>query len=210
MNEKFLRLLIIIFVCVLHLALILLLVFETKKTVYEPEETARVMKVTDLSEYEPPPIIDIPIPVLTVSSLYSEIPQTSGIAEYMIETETPITVVSASDEPYILAPAQQEYDYLAMHQISKHPKFNESAFMADVVYPPIALRSGIEGRVTLELFVDRTGVIVSANVVFEEPEGRGFGEAAVKAFIGKKGEPAYANNEPVSSRYRYPFYFTIR
>ena len=208
MNEKFLRLLLILFVCAIHLALILFMVFDTKKTVYEPEETARVMKVTDLSEYEPPPILDIPIPVLTVSSSYSEIPQTSGIAEYMIETETPITVVSTSEQPYI--PPPQEYDYLAMHQISNPPKFNEDAFIADVVYPPIALRSGIEGRVILELFVDRTGIIQVANVIFEEPEGRGFGEAAVKAFIGKKGEPAFANNEPVSSRYRYPFYFRIR
>jgi len=213
MNEKLIRLFIIIFVCALHLVLVSFLVFETKNTVYEPEETARVMKVTDISEFTPPPVIDIPIPVMPPqTALYSEIPQTDGIAEYMIETDEPITYELTASLPYVPPPKEEEVeeDYLAMHQISKRPSFNEAAFISDVVYPSIALRSGIEGRVILELFVDRYGVIQRAIVIFEEPTGRGFGEAAINAFIGKKGEPAYANNEPVSCRYRYPFRFIIR
>jgi len=44
----------------------------------------------------------------------------------------------------------------------------------------------------------------------ENPQDRGFGEAAVKAFTGKRGIPAYANEEPVSARYRYPVSFKIK
>ena len=212
MNEKLIRLFIIIFVCALHLVLVSFLVFETKKTVYEPEETAKVMKVTDISEYTPPPIIDIPIPVMPLQTMtFSEIPQTTGIAEYMIETEEPITYELTVSLPYSPPPREEvEEDYREIYKVSKSPVFNEAAFIADVVYPPIALRSGVEGRVVLELFVDRYGVIKNVSILLEEPSGRGFGEAAAKAFIGKRGEPAYANDEPVSCRYRYPFRFVLR
>jgi len=204
--------LLVIAVCALHLVLILFMVFDTKKTIYEPEEMARVMKVTDIAEYIPP-VIEIPETVARPSqdsTSYSVIPQIDGIAEHMIVTDViiPVTADMLSSGPYI--PPQTFDDYYAMHQISKPPVFDENEFVKDIVYPSIALRSGIEGRVILELFVDRTGIIQRVTVLLEEPADRGFGEAAVKAFMGKKGVPAYANNEPVSSRYRYPFYFRIR
>jgi protein TonB len=81
--------------------------------------------------------------------------------------------------------------------------------MQDVVYPPIALRSGIEGMVYLELFVDRDGQVRRATVLKETPEGRGFGEAAVKAFENRKGIPASANGEQVAVRFRYQLRFKI-
>jgi hypothetical protein len=71
-------------------------------------------------------------------------------------------------------------------------------------------RSGIEGRGILELFVDRTGIIQNITILLEEPAGSGFGEAAIRAFLGKKGIPATANGEAVSCRYRYPVVFRIR
>jgi protein TonB len=82
--------------------------------------------------------------------------------------------------------------------------------MSSLVFPPIALRSGIEGRVILELFVDKNGTIQRIMILREEPQDRGFGEAALKAFSGKQGTPAMANGEPVSARYRYPVSFRIR
>lgn len=100
--------------------------------------------------------------------------------------------------------------YLPMHMVSDPPKFDEREIAASLVYPPIALRSGIEGRVILELFVDRNGEVQQIRILQENPKERGFGEAAIKAFTGKKGVPAYADGEPVSSRYRYPVSFRIR
>jgi TonB family protein len=82
--------------------------------------------------------------------------------------------------------------------------------MTDLVYPPIALRSGIEGRVILELFVDKEGNIEQVLILQESPPERGFGEAAVKIFIGKKVKPARANGEAVSTRFRYPVSFRIK
>ena len=216
MNDKLLRPLIIVFVCALHLAVIFFLAIESKKTIYEGQESARVMKVTDIAEFIPPieviQTLEIVQPsAAPVPASYSVIPHTEGIAESMIETDTPIDFTGGPAGAYSTQPQGQVYEnYFAMHQISKPPVFNENAFIADIIYPQIAHRSGIEGRVILELFVDRTGVIQRVTVLLEDPADRGFGEAAVRAFTGKKGEPAYANNEPVSCRYRYPFYFTIK
>jgi len=194
MSDKKRKLLIFAITAGIHFIIIFFVAFDTKVLLQETTELARIMKMTDLAELPPPPAAD------------PEIPQVEEIAEVMIETDTPpvqtvvgIGMVNLSFD-----------DYLAMHMVSVRPGFDESAITSSLVYPPIALRSGIEGRVILELFVDRTGVVQRITVLREEPEGRGFGEAAVKAFTGRKGTPAYANGEAVSCRYRYPVAFRIK
>jgi protein TonB len=52
-------------------------------------------------------------------------------------------------------------------------------------------------------------VIQQIRILMEDPKDRGFGEAAVKAFTGKRGVPAHAEGIPVSTRYRYPVSFKI-
>jgi protein TonB len=64
--------------------------------------------------------------------------------------------------------------------------------------------------VYLELFVDKDGLVRNITILKEDPSGRGFGEAAVKAFQGLKGVPAQANGATVAVRYRYPVRFSIR
>jgi periplasmic protein TonB len=195
MNEKILRLVIFIITAAIHLLIIFFLVFNTGVVLQEDSENARVMKLTDIAELPPPPP-DEP-----------EIPQVEEIAEVMIETDIPPVqnVVPAGTLNVV-----SFEDYLQMHQVSTPPKFDDSALVAALVYPPIALRSGIEGRVVLELFVDRTGAVQKITILREEPEGKGFGEAAIRVFTDKKGIPAFANNEPVSCRYRYPVVFRIK
>jgi protein TonB len=205
MNEKILRPAIFIIAAVLHLLVIFFLVFDMQKLVQEEPENARVMKLTDLDELPPPPPPPEP---------EREIPQVEAIAETMIETDIPpVQEIVAAGTLLTVAPVivnpEEDY-YFPMHLVSKAPVFDERAIMADLIYPPIALRSGIEGRVILELFVDRTGAVQRITILREEPEGRGFGEAAVRVFTGRKGTPAMANDEPVSSRPRYPVYFRIK
>jgi protein TonB len=124
----------------------------------------------------------------------------------MIETdEVPDEVIS----DYVPV-REEQIEYLPMSRISVLPVLPEDQIRRATVYPPIALRSGIEGMVFLELFVDRQGEIRQISILRESPEGRGFGEAAVKAFTGIRGIPAQSNGENVAVRYRYPVRFTIR
>ena len=193
LNERRLRLLLFIAVAALHVLLLIFLAFNVNTLSTEAEENARVMKVTDLAELPPPP--------------EEELPQVEAVAENMIETDTePLQTIVAHGT--LTTPSWD--DYLPIHKVSESPKFDERDITAALVYPPIALRSGIEGRVVLELFVDRSGMIQRISILLEDPKDRGFGEAAVKAFTGKRGTPAYANGEPVSARYRYPVSFRIK
>jgi protein TonB len=129
----------------------------------------------------------------------------------MVETdEVPDDMVVSAEPVPIYVPQTTEPEYLPMHQISVPPKFSERDITKDLVYPPIALRSGIQGTVYLELFVDKDGLVRKITVLREDPPGRGFGEAAIKAFENRRGQPAQANGMPVAVRYRYPLRFVIR
>jgi protein TonB len=203
LNENRLRLLMFFIVALIHIVLIFFMTFKMKIDSQTPPESARMMRLTDLSEIipEPPPP---PPPKEMV-----EIPQVESIAETMIETdEVPDQIIVAPGT--ITTPVPSWDDYLPIHKVSQPPRFNEKDIYSDLVYPPIALRSGIEGRVILELFIDRNGQVQHILILQENPIDRGFGEAAVKAFTGKRGTPAYADGEPVSARYRYPVSFKIK
>ena len=150
------------------------------------------MKLVDVDELPPSPEEE-PLPVV------------ESIAEIMIETdEAPLQTVVA---PGTLI--SDEY-FLPQHMISVHPVFDERAIAAALIYPPIAQRAGIEGRVILELLIDRTGLVRQVIVLQEIPPDRGFGESAIRAFTGMRVTPALANGEPVSCRYRYPLRFILR
>ena len=202
LNENRMRLIIFAVVAAIHIILIFFITFNLTVDTQTSGENARMMKLVDLSEIEPeppppPPPEEIPAPMV------------ESIAETMIETdEIPDQVVVAPGTLIIAAPSWD--DYLPIHKVSDPPKFNERDIYADLVYPPIALRSGIEGRVILELFIDRHGQIQRIEIMQENPKDRGFGEAAIKAFTGKRAVPANANGEPVSARYRYPVSFKIK
>jgi protein TonB len=175
-----------------HALLLFFAVFTIKTVVSAVEERSDVMKITDIREEIPKPP---PAPSLSAS--------TEIIAEVMIESDDIVSGdYSGGGEDII--------NFLPMHLVSHLPRFSEEELKRRVVYPPIAQRSEIEGTVYLEVFVDREGFVRSVTILKEDPSGRGFGEAAQKAFIGLKGSPALANGEEVAVRYRYPVRFTLR
>jgi protein TonB len=199
-HERILRLILVSVVAAIHLILIFFVAFTMSTISQEEFENARVMKVSDLAEAPPPP----PPPE------EEDIPQVESVVENLIETDVaPVQTIVAHGTLTSSATLSWD-DYLPMGKISEPPRFDEREIMSTLVYPPIALRSAIEGRVILELFVDKNGIIQRITILREDPADRGFGEAALKAFTGKRGAPAKANGEPVSARYRYPVSFKIK
>ena len=75
------------------------------------------------------------------------------------------------------------------------------------VYPPIALKRGIEGRVILTLLIDQTGKVQKINVT--ESAGYGLTEAAIEAVKKSTFAPARVNGEKVVSRAVLPVYFRL-
>jgi len=173
--------------------------------IYEP---VRVMRLTDFDEIVPPPPPP-PRPPPPPMVVPQDVPVVEAIAEVMIEVEVvPEQAVVAAGT--LVHQASPWDDFLPAHRVTTPPTFDERAIASALVFPPLALRSGVEGRVMLELFVDRNGVVQHVRVRREYPEGWGFGEAAQRVFAGRRGSPAVVDGGPVAARFRYPISFRIR
>jgi protein TonB len=75
------------------------------------------------------------------------------------------------------------------------------------VYPPLALRAGIEGKVYVKIWVDRQGKVRQVEVVKSDNDI--FNEAAIEAAKQFVFTPAYMNNGPVSVWVALPFTFKL-
>jgi protein TonB len=200
MNEKLLRLAVLIFTALLHITILLFFFVRVENFFEKESQTVRVMKLTDFNEISPPVVEDELPPVIEeLTEIYIETD---------IQTETNVaTVIDIPQTTHIVSTIITSDYFFPMHQLSNPPQFDEKAIAASLVYPQMALRSGIEGKVFIELFVEQTGIVQKTVILREDPEGWGFGEAAVKVFTGRKGTPALLNGEPVSARFRYPVTF---
>ncbi|MDR2052511.1 MAG: TonB family protein [Treponema sp.] len=203
------RLVIFTVVAALHLVLILFFVIRVQGESLSGEEPVPVMKILDLQEEVPPP--PPPPPPVPPPDNPAAV---ETIAENMIETdEVPEDQVLVPPGSIVTpgVPNQGEgEEYLSMGSISVPPVFAERDIRRNLVYPAIARRAGIEGLVYLELFIDSRGQVQRINVLRENPENRGFGEAAAAAFRGLSCKPAEANGRPAAVRYRYPVRFRLR
>jgi len=196
------RFLIFAAVAILHILLILLVAFNIETIIAVSEPVAGVMKLVDVEERIPPPPERPPEPITNTMET---------VAETMIETDEapPPPVVYTEPVPVPVSPPE-EIVYLQQHLVTNLAVLPESEILRAVVYPPIALRSGIEGTAYLELLIDRNGNIRDIIILRENPPNRGFGEAALNALRGLKAKPAEANGAPVASRLRYNYTFKIK
>jgi len=222
MNEPNLRFASAVITIFLHLAIIVFVVFETEIAIQDKIEEHRIINLFDLDELPPELVPSQPQPPLPlpVQRQETDIPQVEAIAEIMIESddvpqqeivEGGTLIDHAEAVRYAAAPAAEE-TYLPRVRVTESPNLEReiAAISSEIIYPPILLRSGIEGRVILELFIDRTGIIRSVDIRLEDPAGNGFGEAAAAPFRNKRVTPATSDGEPVSFRMNFPFRFQIR
>ena len=192
----------------IHVFIIFFLVFETKITIQETPESAKVMKLIDLEELPPPPPPMPPMPPPPPPTPSTDIPRVEAISEIMVETDVVPEQEIVAAGTIIDTPQVEEY--LPEHLVTIRPYFDEDTILREISYPPIALRSGVEGWVILDLAVDRHGIIQEVTILREEPEERHFGEAAASVFRGRQVIPAMVDGEPVSCHFRHRVVFKIK
>ena len=110
------------------------------------------------------------------------------------------------DDPTEELPHDGETFYDLIH-VTIPPQFDRSLFTSAVVYPEVAKRRGIEGRVMLRLFIDAQGVL--QKIIVEEDPGYGFAESAVRAFTGLSFKPASIDGRTVAVTIQYPVVFAL-
>jgi protein TonB len=203
------RALVFIAAAAIHGALILFLVFKIPQVPQAAPESAVVIKLADLAEERSPlPPPPLPPPPSAVSPPQNTV---EAIAEHLEGTDTVPAEADAAPQAVPVPRAAAGEEFLPVHLVPERPVFNEEEIARSVIYPPIAKRSGIEGRVILELFIDRQGLVRRVVILREEPPGRGFGEAAARAFQGVRCVPGRtADGENVSVRLRYPVSFVLK
>ena len=76
------------------------------------------------------------------------------------------------------------------------------------VYPPIALRMGMEGDVTLKIEVDTDGKVTKAEII--KSGGAGFDEEALKAVKQSRFEPAQKDGKSVPAEFTYIYRFRLQ
>ena len=182
---KFARPLIFTLVLILHAAVIFLFNFTDNE---EDAETidfreAEVFKLVDIQEYVQPPVQQKE--AVTVANQ-------PKAAEKIVETDKEVN---------------EEIEYLPQHKISSIPVIPTREVLSRIVYPPMALKQGIEAVVYLELFIDSGGTIRKIKVL-KDP-GHGFAQAAVNALQGLSCIPANVNGKNCAVKYRYPVKFTL-
>lgn len=189
----FARPLLFAFALLLHLAAFYFINFTAKEEEIDTVDfrEAEVFKLVDVQEFVPPP----PEPVVK-----KEVVTVSN------QPKASETVVETKEEVFV-EQKQEEIVYLPQHKISSVPIIPSREVLSRIVYPPMALKQGIEAVVYLELFIDSNGYIKKIKVL-KDP-GHGFAQAAVKALEGVTCVPANANGKNCAVRYRYPVKFTL-
>jgi protein TonB len=79
---------------------------------------------------------------------------------------------------------------------------------ARAVYPPMALRAGLESDVILKIEVNAEGRVTKAEVT--KSGGGGFDEEALKAVKQSRFEPAHRDGQPVAAEFTYIYRFRLR
>jgi TonB family protein len=77
------------------------------------------------------------------------------------------------------------------------------------VYPEMARQAAVNGKVTVQFFVDKKGDVKKVLVIKAEPKGLGFEEAAINAVMQWKFTPALQREYPVGVWVAQAIAFTV-
>jgi protein TonB len=75
-------------------------------------------------------------------------------------------------------------------------------------YPPMALRMGVEGDVTLKIEVDSEGRVTKAEII--KSAGAAFDDEALKAVKQSRFEPAQRDGQTVAAEFTYIYRFRLQ
>lgn len=189
---------------ILHIVLILYVTIDTGEKKHRQDNT--IFKMVDVQEFipRPPEVEKKPEPIKKVPpkpETQKLVTPQDSVAEEIIVTEKEVVETQNSSL------AEETIEYLPQHKITEPPGIPTQEILANIKYPIFANKQRIEGVVFLELYIDQHGQIRNIKVL-KDP-GYGLAEAAIAALKGIVCKPAYAGENAVAVRFRYPVRFKL-
>jgi len=143
-------------------------------------------------------------PAIPIESEDEDIPD-----DLTIET----TEIDLSELPPPPPPPEDDIDESAQIFVAydepPEPIGGFAAIQRNLVYPEIARKAGVEGRVYVNVVIDRNGNVVDANVI-KSLGNNGCDEAAIAAIKSVKWKPAKQRDKPVKVMVGIPVVFKLK
>lgn len=152
-------------------------------------------------ETAPPPPPKPPIPI--------EAPSDDELEDIEIEdTEIDMEEEIAAPPPPVEEEEEEvSVDFFVAVEEMPNPIGGIAAIQQKIIYPEIAKRAGVQGRVYVKAFVDESGVVRKAEVI--KGIGAGCDEAAVDAVLKTKFTPGRQRGQAVKVQVSIPILFKL-
>ena len=178
--------------------------FQTKEVKLEgPQELFTVEDIQQTKqENRPPPPPKPPIPI--------EAPSEDVLEDIELgETELDVNAqMEAPPPPKEEKKVEEEPTYFVAVEEMPEPIGGIKGIQEKIVYPEIAKRAGVEGKVYILAFVDETGTVTKAQVL--KGIGAGCDEAALDAVLKTKFKPGKQRGKPVKVQVSIPIIFKLQ
>ena len=171
------------------------------------EGTQELFTVEDIQqtkqENRPPPPPKPPIPIEAPSDDVLEDIEI-GDTEIDINEEMEAPPPPPKEEKKV----EEEPTYFVAVEEMPEPVGGIKAIQEKIVYPEIAKRAGVEGKVYILAFVDESGNVTKAQVL--KGIGAGCDEAALDAVLKTKFKPGKQRGKPVKVQVSIPVIFKLQ
>jgi len=168
-----------------------------------PQELFTVEDIENTKqENRPPPPPKPPIPI--------EAPSDDVLEDIEIaSTEIDINAqIDAPPPPKEEKKVEEEPTYFVAVEEMPEPIGGIQAIQSKIIYPEIAKRAGVEGKVYVLAFVDETGEVTNAKIL--KGLGAGLDEAALNAVKQTKFKPGKQRGKPVKVQVSIPIVFKLQ
>lgn len=177
---------------------------QEKEVVLEgPQELFTVEDIQQTKqENRPPPPPKPPIPI--------EAPSEDVLEDIEIEdTELDLNAnMEAPPPPPKEEKVEEEPTYFVAVEEMPEPIGGIKGIQDKIIYPEIAKRAGVEGKVYVLAFVDESGKVTKAQVI--KGIGAGCDEAALDAVLKTKFKPGKQRGKPVKVQVSIPIIFKLQ
>lgn len=167
------------------------------------EETTQTKEQT-IKKVLPTPPPELPAPIETPVTQFAE----NNTVKEGVEQKD----LMESNEPTVIPPKEvteieEEPGYFVAVEEMPEPIGGLKSIQEKIIYPEIAIRAGVQGKVFVRAFVDENGSVIKAEVV--KGIGAGCDEAAINAVLQTKFSPGKQRGRPIKVQITIPIIFKL-